>query len=1720
MEKFVFRSDEKVSINYNKPFSFQVTDWRSFDFKPEYNRETDKDRYRKEFRVQLFGVSTKGRSVSAVITGFKPFFYAEIPEDWTSTNVEQLVKAVQKKVQQYEVKSLLSYKIIKKKKFRGFTNNTYYPFIQFEFQSLSGFNKYKRALEEDIILGNGKKIQLPLYESNLEPIMRLMHISDIEPAGWVQLIKYSIPDTPNSKCQIDIEANFKYLKKVESTGIAPLIILSFDIESDSSHGDFPQAKKRYTKLATDIINHYQKARSTITKLQKTGENPQKLEYLVNLIQDKEKYFYELIRAGFLKETPFRDEEIHYVFTKDGMKPKDSTIKGLIEEVIKICDRPELTVRGNRQLKEGTQKVLRRWVNKKDKFKPDESIPNEKNVYELEELIRDVAKEDKLDSNNLYIKVFNKDVCITLLTNLFDKHFPKVEGDPVIQIASVIYKYGDPNICYRHIVTLDTCDPIEGAEVVACMDESDVLIEWANFINKLDPDIMTGYNIFGFDYSFLYYRAQELGVLEEFSKISRLPEHEAALVEKNLSSAALGDNTMYFIDMVGRVQIDLLKVIQRDHNLGSYKLDSVAEHFISGKVYGMRQEEPEWIQIENTFEIEKDNYIIIRQSKDGDKFNRGEKIKVLEKESITTQDVDENGKTITKVKDWIKLDIPFEKKVLSKKPLWGLGKDDFGYKDIFELQKTGGSSGRRTIAVYCIQDCVLVIRIIRKLEIIANNIGMANVSNVPFSYIFLRGQGVKIFSLVAKECRSLDFLIPVLKGKDNKAKDGDFESVDSKEKEIKRLMKSFEDEGGDTDVYTPINTITTSGDDDSFNNFRKGGDGDYHMGEIDNLASESAGIDTGDDDGYEGAIVLNPRPGIYLNEPVSVLDYGSLYPSSMISENLSHDSIVLDPKFDNLPGLTYGEVTYDVKKWIDPNKKSLGKHTVGQKTCRFVNFPDGPDGKPVRGVMPLILQKLLAQRKACKKKTAQETEPFKKTVWDALQLAYKVTANSLYGQIGARTSPIYLKDVAASTTATGRGLLTFARDFVLANFEGSQIVYGDSVIGDTPLLLRNSLTNQIFIESIKYLASKYNNRDDNKESCELNDIETWTEKGWTKVQRVIRHKLAPEKKLFRITTHTGSVVVTDDHSLLTPNGSIISPKNIQRGDELLHSFPTFNTLGVNNVNEYVFYNGVKLNPEIAQLIGIFAGDALFTISDSSYKIAKKYQAIGMKYFNDIEWNICEMHSFYSLNLSNMDFILDLIYNNDLHKKVPDCIINGDSEIMKSFLIGLYDTDNTDNNNDIDNTTTGMIFSLGIYTIYSLLGYNVYINTHTMKMDSYEIVISNNFNYEYNQIKMIEEWKIEEEYVYDLTTDNHHFHAGVGSLIVHNTDSIFIKFKLVDEDGNKMFGVPALQKSIDTGLHAEHLIQRYLKPPHVLEYEKTFWPFILFTKKRYVGNLYETDINEYKQKSMGIVLKRRDNAPIVKYVYGGIIDCILNKKSLELSIDFLKESLMDLINNKFDVQMLVISKTLRASYKDPESIAHKVLADRMGERDPGNKPQSNDRIPFVYIKVKTKNPKEKILQGDKIEHVNYVREHNLKPDFLTYLENQIQKPVSQIYELAVSQLPGYNKSEDYFENLEAKYRDKYSDKSNDFIMDKIQQAKYNEVEALLFMEALRKARNQKANLQEISSWLISDDNSKDNNQQDNDNSKDDNKKDKLKVLKVKQISNNVAKRTNKSILDWLV
>jgi len=234
---------------------------------------------------------------------------------------------------------------------------------------------------------------------------------------------------------------------------------------------------------------------------------------------------------------------------------------------------------------------------------------------------------------------------------------------------------------------------------------------------------------------------------------------------------------------------------------------------------------------------------------------------------------------------------------------------------------------------------------------------------------------------------------------------------------------------------------------------------------------------------------------------------------------------------------------------------------------------------------------------------------------------------------------------------------------------------------------------------------------------------------------------------------------------------------------------------------------------------------------------------------------------------------------------------------------------------------------------------------------------------------------------------------------DTDSIFVAPNLRRKiDNSIVYGFELRDISIKLGLLGQIIVDKLLPPPEDLEYEKILSPFIILSKKRYVGNLYEEDPNKFYQKNMGIVLKRRDNAQIVKYVIGGLVDKLLNtidqEKGKKLALEFVENALNDIINNKFKISLFVITKTLRDDYKNLSSNAHAVLAERIKQRDPGNAPSSNDRIPFVFI-VKEKSKVK--LQGDMIETPDYIIEHNLKIDYKAYITNQIQKPCQQFLDL---------------------------------------------------------------------------------------------------------------------------
>jgi DNA polymerase elongation subunit (family B) len=285
-----------------------------------------------------------------------------------------------------------------------------------------------------------------------------------------------------------------------------------------------------------------------------------------------------------------------------------------------------------------------------------------------------------------------------------------------------------------------------------------------------------------------------------------------------------------------------------------------------------------------------------------------------------------------------------------------------------------------------------------------------------------------------------------------------------------------------------------------------------------------------------------------------------------------------------------------------------------------------------------------------------------------------------------------------------------------------------------------------------------------------------------------------------------------------------------------------------------------------------------------------------------------------------------------------------------------------------------------------------------------------------------------------------------VIYGDTDSIFCVFP---EAGR---GHGAIMGSISRAEEASRSFREQIKRPHDLEYDKTFWPFIMLSKKRYVGNMYEGSDLVFQQKSMGIVLKRRDNAPIVKKVYGGVIDCILNKRDVGLSCVYLRSELEKLLLGDCPLEDLVVSKSLRFEYKDPMRIAHKVLAERMGERDPGSKPQIGDRIPYVYCVFPMVRGKKTLLQGDRIEHPAYVRSMGLKPDYHFYITNQIMKPVLQIYALVVEDLVGYTRPTGYIELETSKYMKKELDAKK--LMDKVAALRETCAREVLFESVLRK------------------------------------------------------------------
>jgi DNA polymerase elongation subunit (family B) len=303
---------------------------------------------------------------------------------------------------------------------------------------------------------------------------------------------------------------------------------------------------------------------------------------------------------------------------------------------------------------------------------------------------------------------------------------------------------------------------------------------------------------------------------------------------------------------------------------------------------------------------------------------------------------------------------------------------------------------------------------------------------------------------------------------------------------------------------------------------------------------------------------------------------------------------------------------------------------------------------------------------------------------------------------------------------------------------------------------------------------------------------------------------------------------------------------------------------------------------------------------------------------------------------------------------------------------------------------------------------------------------------------------------------------------DTDSLFIQYTLEYPDGTlPKTDKEKIELAIKMGQQEEKDLKKVLPGVHCMSYEKVLFPFILISKKRYFALKYEDDASKYKQISMGLILKRRDNAPILKHCYLGVLDSIVKEKNIVKAIEYIQEECKKMVDGKFDLNMFVISKTLNSYYADPESIAHAVLAQRMGERDPGNKPQSNERIPYAFIKIK-EEPNIEYLQGDRIEHIDYIRAHRLQLDYEKYILNQIMKPVSQLFELIVEKIPNFPYKKGYYDEMYNIWYNKYE---GDIMKTekKIKQLKSQMVQKLIFDPIIHYARIKTSKTKTLDQWF---------------------------------------------------
>jgi len=238
----------------------------------------------------------------------------------------------------------------------------------------------------------------------------------------------------------------------------------------------------------------------------------------------------------------------------------------------------------------------------------------------------------------------------------------------------------------------------------------------------------------------------------------------------------------------------------------------------------------------------------------------------------------------------------------------------------------------------------------------------------------------------------------------------------------------------------------------------------------------------------------------------------------------------------------------------------------------------------------------------------------------------------------------------------------------------------------------------------------------------------------------------------------------------------------------------------------------------------------------------------------------------------------------------------------------------------------------------------------------------------------------------------------SIVYGDTDSVLCILKLPTEEQQRDI--------LEHAKLAEEIASKItssLPKPNVLEFEKLYHPYLLFQKKRYAGVCYPEPVqrDKFKLDVKGLSLIRRDSAPISRHISKIALDTILFEKSFEIALEKVRAEILKVLDFRPDSDWTpyILSKSLRSSYKNPESLPHYNVAKK--RRAVGETVNVGERIPFVYVKENLD-----LLQSHRAEDPTMAKNSGKELDILYYVTNQLTNPLVALFELKYGK-EAYNK-----------------------------------------------------------------------------------------------------------------